>query len=435
MATLAGTLSLDELEGSAWLSLSGCLGQRGAFDEALELAERARALGAAASSPQLEIDALGALSTLTRQQGQLVDALARCEEGLGLARRHGLKSAESRSLELLANIHVEAGALDLAKDYVRRAAELAHELGEDMRGYVLDMLLGNLEHVADRLQQAAGIYSRVLTAAREVGDCRTEAFATAYLAFVRWEQGDQTLAELMLRDAIALLQQIGELRYEMFARSALAVILAGTGRFQMAGALLDEAERQLEHDALWWVAVELCRGMMECEVARVAALPGEHNTLLASARTRLELAQNTSSPLAPALLTRSAEVRRLSQLLERALAEPEAARTKSRGGRVVVIDRKGRWFEPFAERRVDLSRRAPMARILLALASAHAEGTTLSAHELIAVGWPGERMLPEAAQNRLHVTLSRLRSLGLRDALQSSGEGYALDPDIVVELS
>jgi hypothetical protein len=43
-------------------------------------------------------------------------------------------------------------------------------------------------------------------------------------------------------------------------------------------------------------------------------------------------------------------------------------------------------------------------------------------------GWPGERILPHAAQNRIYVAMNQLRKLGLKDALRRSGEGYFLDP-------
>ena len=53
---------------------------------------------------------------------------------------------------------------------------------------------------------------------------------------------------------------------------------------------------------------------------------------------------------------------------------------------------------------------------------------------LVAKGWPGERMLPAAARNRLHVTLTTLRKLGLRELLQANEGGYLLDPALPVRL-
>ncbi len=57
---------------------------------------------------------------------------------------------------------------------------------------------------------------------------------------------------------------------------------------------------------------------------------------------------------------------------------------------------------------------------------------SLSAEALVAAGWPGERLSPESAKNRLHVALAKLRKLGLRDVLLRYVDGYALSPGLRV---
>ena len=52
--------------------------------------------------------------------------------------------------------------------------------------------------------------------------------------------------------------------------------------------------------------------------------------------------------------------------------------------------------------------------------------------DLVAAGWPDERILSAAAGNRIGVALTSLRKLGLRDILQREGDGYALDPAVPV---
>ncbi len=54
---------------------------------------------------------------------------------------------------------------------------------------------------------------------------------------------------------------------------------------------------------------------------------------------------------------------------------------------------------------------------------------------LIQSAWPDERLIPKAARNRLHVALSTLRTLGLRELILSTAGGYMLDPAIPVRLS
>jgi hypothetical protein len=86
---------------------------------------------------------------------------------------------------------------------------------------------------------------------------------------------------------------------------------------------------------------------------------------------------------------------------------------------------------------LDLRRRASLRLILLALVRWRlgAPGQPLGPDELVAAGWPGQRVLPHAASNRLHVAIATLRSLGLRGALLRERRGYLLDPRINVEFA
>jgi predicted ATPase len=114
-----------------------------------------------------------------------------------------------------------------------------------------------------------------------------------------------------------------------------------------------------------------------------------------------------------------AEPRRCEALLARAAAQRELD-----GGRGFRL--------PGAPAVVDLSRRAPLRRILERLAqSRRAEpGEAVAVDEILAAGWPGEKIQAEAALNRLHVALATLRKLGLREVLITADGGYMLDPAV-----
>jgi hypothetical protein len=74
----------------------------------------------------------------------------------------------------------------------------------------------------------------------------------------------------------------------------------------------------------------------------------------------------------------------------------------------------------------------PLRRITACLVRRHrtSPGVPVTAAELVAAGWPGERLLPCAATNRLYVALATLRSLGLRGCLRRGRGGWLLDPDL-----
>lgn len=59
----------------------------------------------------------------------------------------------------------------------------------------------------------------------------------------------------------------------------------------------------------------------------------------------------------------------------------------------------------------------------------------IGADELIAVGWPEERMMAHSARNRLHVALHRLRRSGLGAALIAGPGGWRLDRQVAVALA
>jgi MoxR-like ATPase len=94
-----------------------------------------------------------------------------------------------------------------------------------------------------------------------------------------------------------------------------------------------------------------------------------------------------------------------------------------------VLARSGRWFR-IGDERVGLETRRALPHLLAALIEAREQrpGRALTVDDLVARGWPGERVLGEAGANRVYVALTTLRKLGLRDLLQRTGDGYYLPP-------
>ncbi len=86
---------------------------------------------------------------------------------------------------------------------------------------------------------------------------------------------------------------------------------------------------------------------------------------------------------------------------------------------------------------VELSGRANLKRLLLALAEHHERerGGGIPDSDLVALVWPGERLVARAATNRLHNALSSLRRLGLKDWIERSNAGYRLRSDLVVRFA
>ncbi len=100
----------------------------------------------------------------------------------------------------------------------------------------------------------------------------------------------------------------------------------------------------------------------------------------------------------------------------------------------VEIGSDGSWFTTTDGRRVDLSRRKPLKRILERLLQARVDepGTSLSLADIQEAGWPGERMLARAASGRVYVAICTLRKLGLDDILTRADKGYLLHSAVPV---
>jgi hypothetical protein len=77
---------------------------------------------------------------------------------------------------------------------------------------------------------------------------------------------------------------------------------------------------------------------------------------------------------------------------------------------------------------VNLRRRDAPWRVLLRLASAHRAqaDVPVSVGELIETGWPGQKLIPEAAAGRVYFVIRQLRKMGLEGHIVTAGGGYLI---------
>src|SRR5439155_6320491 len=95
----------------------------------------------------------------------------------------------------------------------------------------------------------------------------------------------------------------------------------------------------------------------------------------------------------------------------------------------LLVGREARWFRIPGGERVDMIRRGAVRRIFLRLAEERRArpDRALSIADVVAAGWPGERIRHDAAQNRAKVAIATLRKLGLAKILMTRDDGYLLD--------
>ncbi len=121
--------------------------------------------------------------------------------------------------------------------------------------------------------------------------------------------------------------------------------------------------------------------------------------------------------------------------MRRAALVIRAELTRHRDASGWVFAKDARFFVSPARGRVELGRRKILRHILAALLEARLDpdAAPLTQSALLRAGWPGQRAESASARNRLHVSLSTLRKLGLDPLLRGDSAGYFLDPDITID--
>ena len=434
--------------------------RRGRMDDALTDYERAHREARALEVTDVEARALRGLGTLAYVRGDLDiarvhfdDAIARfeslghtaevaatCSIAGGLAQEQGrvadARRAHDRAIALCREIEDGVGealawsglgSLLVSREHgtealacFERAASLLLPRGPSTeRAYALASI-GFVYHSEGVLELAAASYERALATARAIGDRRFEAMYTGYLGGVRHEQDRLRDALALLTDSARMLTTLGDARYGAIFqawRAAVAAQLGHADEAREALALIEspgraEAER-IGAMAFANVFVENARGGDRS--ASLHALEARND---AGAESRLF--RRIAAGIHP---THDARIASPS-------APPPTSIAANTPTPALAVHREGHWFEVPGRGRVSCRKRNVTRALLMRLVDerlAH-PGQALGPPDLLAAAWPGEKILPAAAMNRLYVMLTKLRKLGLRELLVARDDGYLLDP-------
>jgi hypothetical protein len=305
---------------------------------------------------------------------------------------------------------------------------------------------GLAELDADQCELASATFDQARRHALAVGDKALAASARANGALATRAQGCLREARAELCHAIDEFRGTDEHHfYGAVARAIIAAIEADLDRLDAARTSLADAARDLPMDdaSPYHHLAKLCAAHVDLAEARRALADGDPRRS-AECRTRARAAvsaartprpPSASQPSGAAAATDCLfDVRWAVRTLERTLAgahPPDVERPTH-----VRLEAAGRWLEVPGRPPLSCQRRPVMRRLLLALANARLEspGRVVPALALIDAGWPGERILPQPARDRLQMMISRMRDVGLRDAIRADEDGYYLDPAFDVEI-
>jgi len=391
------TLASEELQGRARLELGRVLLDRGENAEAREHLQQALAHFAKCGARSDEAWAWQSLGDLERHEERWESAMPLWERTAALYRRLGAPEAEASSRASLAWAQVHLGHDDAAARELAAIRSLPLS-PEDENRLEAGLIEAVSRHDRGSAKEASEAYPAIESVARRLGAPTIEAEALAWQALAR-----------------AQLRSFGE-----------------------AHALLRAAfDIDLPHDAALWSAIA---GALDARVAPPraadAAPPppvGPWSTAIVALQ-RLQSAPSQWADIRPtlaAIAPRNVVIR----LAIRALDQTSHAHAQETiPADALAIGPAGRWFRMPRGEVVSLERRRPLALLLDSLAQARTEGSNepLGWDALQQAGWPGERIMASAGAHRVRVAISTLRKLGLRDALETTPEGYRLTTGVQV---
>jgi predicted ATPase/Tfp pilus assembly protein PilF len=375
-------------EASALALSSGIFMKNSRLDEAREASERALALHRELGDRASMMSLLSNLGIVHHWQGRDEEAKRSYRAALEVALALGDRREESVDRLNLALLLLDDGELVEARQEFERALAIQRAAGH--RQYVGNAVgaLGSLDLLEGDTKSARKRFEESMSIIRELGHRRYELATHRYLGNVALEEGDLEQALASLETALAISDEVGD--FASFVLGPYGATLALLGRTKEADDAFARARASLatRGEPRAFVQLEIFEAFRDLEKAPAVVAKFEKKRLDADARVAL-------------------------RLLSTSMARPT---TK------VIIGEDARWFRIGEGERVDLSKRRAPRLILKKLA----EGRVLTLDEVIAAGWPGERIQPDAAAARAYTAIKTLRELGLGDHLERRDDGYLL---------
>jgi predicted ATPase len=376
---------------------------RGSYQRALSL------LAGMASSPDVsaaraEVHAY--LGHALRREGALDAAEIELTSALAFHRERQAAEGIASACYELAVVAMFRARRDEARAWFDDGLALAQKSGSRLLEAAIRSGRGVLVQECGDLDAAIGDHVAAVETFRDLGYRHREASAMYYLASAYVERGDFATADALIGRAVALAETVGAARYVALLHGLAGAADALRGRGRIAQRHFDEAgaaARSCERERALIAALAIYQLLADPDPAvldRAAALGRD--------------AENDDTRLARRLLVARARAG-AAQPFARVRVAPDGSRLELGGSEAI-----------------DLSRRAPLRRLLVALARQRLDspGEPLGPEDLVEAGWPGENIRHEAAVNRLHVALTSLRQLGLRELLLTGQRGYFLDPAV-----
>ncbi len=420
------------VEGRALLALGAVHRMGGQMEKALAELEEALAVARDTNDMRLEAHVLGDTAhALHIRRDESGKTMALAERARALHHEAGSRRDEADMCGLLAALHQARGEAHQSRSRYEEALELLSGGGDIGVLGMVHTNLGTLHQELGNLDAALGHQEEALRLCVAAGGRRLEGGVLGNRANVLFEMGRLDEARDGFDRSVRVLQDVGDVVHESFFQAQLAAVIATQGAVDEAASLVARAEKRFESSGhtsdLWKLAFRLQR----CHIDLARARQAESEGVIEMASKLRDEVRDIIGAL-PSETTD--DVRVAARMLTRVLdAPPKQPEPKPIVGALTVSeDASNVWLPTTA--RVSLEKRKPVRLLLLRLIQEHAKkpGGPLTVDDLLAAGWPGERVIRDAGASRVYVALGTLRKLGLRDVILSRDGGYLLDPQVKI---
>jgi tetratricopeptide (TPR) repeat protein len=401
------------------------LAESGDNDAAIAMFDAALAAFRAAGDPREEAFTLAAIGARYLDQGALVEAKRHSRRALAMLEAIGDQRTEAWTLLLLATASLEEGDADGASRHAERALAIVQTVGDRLTEGLALAVLGHASFEAGRLHVASEHYQRATERLEGASDFRNAAIVLGARASVSALLGEPAHAERLLARAVDHARARGRpgdveavALFGAVLRARQAEDAAARGDAALARRALEDVDAVIERvdrpESLVHrsdevrLALRVARRAKRDAVPRIASMEDATDARDAPGASDANPSRDARDP--------------------RELEAREAP---------LVLSEDGAWLRLPSGQVHKLRARPVAARLLRVLVDRALEspGAPVAAAALIAAGWPGEKILPKAAQNRLYVSMTRIRQLGLGDLLQNDGDGYFLQSNLRVRIA
>lgn len=235
------------LVSQALRSKAVALQRLGSADAALAAASEARQVAIDVGFPRGVALSLVVWGTVLQQEGKFEAARERLENALSIFQELGDKDDEGQALENIGSTLVDQGKFAQAQNVYARAVEIYKDIqySQGIASATGD-LATTLEAMGD-LRGAVQMHQDALQVLEQTGDKRRIATEIDNIAFIQEELGNLAAAAEGHRKCVAMDQEMGYQRGEMYARSGLGDVLLMQGDFAGARQEYQAARDLAEH--------------------------------------------------------------------------------------------------------------------------------------------------------------------------------------------